>query len=146
MWLSPLRQWRSWVVGMALLVGPVLVYVGLGMLWLWERGWVVCTVAAVLWVIAGVAFSVLASRWTKTSRSLMPPLDWNSPQTFSPLDRDAWKIVQDEAEQGETLTFDVLLGCRCLHRHRPPANETPRRALSSARRPTRSTTSRWSSS
>ena len=95
---------------MALLVGPVLVYVGLGMLWLWERGWVVCTVAAVLWVVAGVAFSVLASRWTKTSRSLMPPLDWDSPQTFSPLDRDAWKIVQDEADQGETLTFDVLLG------------------------------------
>jgi uncharacterized protein len=107
--VSPLRHWRSWVL-VALLVGPVLAYVGLGMLWLWERGWVVCTVAAVVWVIAGVAFSVLASRWTKTSRSLMPPLDWNSPQTFSPLDRDAWKIVQDEADQGESLTFDVLLG------------------------------------
>jgi predicted GTPase len=107
--VSPLRQWRSWVL-VALLVGPVLVYVGLGMLWLWERGWVVCTVAAVIWVVAGVAFSVLASRWTKTSRSLMPPLDWDSPQTFSPLDRDAWKLVQEEADQGETLTFDVLLG------------------------------------
>jgi uncharacterized protein len=107
--VSPLRQWRSWVL-VALLVGPVLVYVGLGMVWLWERGWVICTAAAVIWVIAGVAFSVLASRWTKTSRSLMPPLDWDSPQTFSPLDRDAWKLVQDEADQGETLTFDVLLG------------------------------------
>jgi hypothetical protein len=107
--VSPLRQWRSWVL-VALLVGPVLVYVGLGMIWLWERGWVVCTAAAVIWVVAGVAFSVLASRWTKTSRSLMPPLDWDSPQTFSPLDRDAWKIVQDEADQGESLTFDVLLG------------------------------------
>ena len=106
---SPLRHWRSWVL-VALLVGPVLFYVGLGMLWLWERGWVICTVAAVLWVAAGVAFSVLASRWTKTSRSLMPPLDWDSPQTFSPLDRDAWKLVQEEADQGETLTFDVLLG------------------------------------
>ena len=40
----------------------------------------------------------------------MPPLDWDSPQTFSPLDRDAWKIVQDEADQGESLTFEVLLG------------------------------------
>ena len=106
---SPLKQWRSWVL-VTLLVGPVLVYVGLGMIWLWERGWVICTVAAVLWVVAGVVFSVLASRWTKTSRSLMPPLDWDSPQTFSPLDRDAWKIVQDEADQGESLTFDVLLG------------------------------------
>ncbi len=107
--VSPLRQWRSWVL-VGLLVGPVLVYVGLGMLWLWERGWIACTVAAVLWVIAGVAFSVLASRWTKTARSLMPPLDWDSPQTFSPLDRDAWALVQEEADQGETLTFDVLLG------------------------------------
>jgi uncharacterized protein len=107
--VSPLRQWRSWVL-VGLLVGPVLVYVGLGMLWLWERGWLICTIAAVVWVVAGVAFSVLASRWTKTSRPLMPPLDWDSPQTFSPLDRDAWKLVQDEADQGETLTFDVLLG------------------------------------
>jgi hypothetical protein len=80
------------------------------MLWLWEHGWVVCTIAAVLWVVAGVAFSVLASRWTKTSRPLMPPLDWDSPRTFAPLDRDAWKLVQEEADQGETLTFDVLLG------------------------------------
>jgi predicted GTPase len=107
--VSPLKQWRSWVL-VLLLVGPVLVYVGLGMLWLWERGWIVCTIAAVLWVVAGVAFSVLASLWTKSSRPLMPPLDWDSPQTFAPLDRDAWKLVQDEADQGETLTFDVLLG------------------------------------
>jgi uncharacterized protein len=107
--VNTLRQWRSWVL-VALLVGPVLVYVGLGMLWLWERGWIVCTIAAVLWVVAGVAFSILAARWTKTSRSLMPPLDWDAPQTFSPLDRDAWKLVQEEADQGETLTFDVLLG------------------------------------
>jgi predicted GTPase len=107
--VNTLRQWRSWVL-VALLVGPVLAYVGLGMLWLWERGWIVCTIAAVLWVVAGVAFSILAARWTKTSRPLMPPLDWDAPQTFSPLDRDAWKLVQEEADQGETLTFDVLLG------------------------------------
>jgi predicted GTPase len=40
----------------------------------------------------------------------MPPLDWDSPQTFSPRDRDAWKLVQDEADRGEALTFEVLLG------------------------------------
>jgi hypothetical protein len=106
---SPLRQWRSWVLGL-LLVGPVLAYVGLGMLWLWERGWVACTIAAVLWLAAGGLFSLLAARWTTTARSLMPPLDWDSPSTFAPLDRDAWKLVQDEAEQGEKLSFDVLLG------------------------------------
>ena len=62
--MNPLKQWRSWVL-VLLLVGPVLVYIGLGMLWLWERGWVVLSVATVLWVVAGVAFSVLAARWTK---------------------------------------------------------------------------------
>jgi predicted GTPase len=93
-----------------LLVGPVLAYVGLGMLWLWERGWIACTVAAVIWLAAGGAFSVLASRWTKTTRSLIPPLDWDSPQTFSPLDRAAWKIVQEQADQGENVPYDALLG------------------------------------
>ncbi|MFI5460646.1 MAG: GTPase [Isosphaerales bacterium] len=107
--MSPLKQWRSWVLVM-LLVGPVLAYVGLGMIWLWERGWVACTVAAVLWLAAGGAFSLLASRWTKTTRPLMPPLDWDAPQTFSPRDRDAWKLVEDEADHGEKLSFDVLLG------------------------------------
>jgi hypothetical protein len=107
--VSALWRWRSWVL-VGLLVGPVLAYVSLGMLWLWERGWVACTVAAVLWLAAGGAFSVLAARWTKTARQLLPPLDWDSPQTFSPLDRDAWKLVQQEADETESLTFDVLLG------------------------------------
>jgi hypothetical protein len=104
-----MRHWRTMVLAL-LLVGPILVYVGLGMLWLWEQGWVACTIAAVVWVIAGVVFSILAARWTKTERPILPPLDWDSPQTFSPLDRDAWNLVQEEADQGETLSFDVLLG------------------------------------
>jgi hypothetical protein len=93
-----------------LLVGPVLAYVGLGMLWLWERGWVACTVAAVLWLLCGGIFSILAARWTKTTRPILPPLDWESPHLFSPLDRDAWKLVQEEAEKGESLAYDALLG------------------------------------
>jgi hypothetical protein len=88
---------------------PVLAYVGLGMLWLWERGWVICLVAAGVWLAAGGVFSVLAARWTKAARPLLPPLDWASPQTFSPLDRDAWRLVQEEAEQGEKITFEALL-------------------------------------
>ena len=107
--MSALWRWRSWVL-VLLLVGPVLAYVGLGMLWLWERGWVACTIAAVLWLLAGGIFSILAARWTKTARPLLPPLDWDSPHLFSPLDRDAWKLVQEEAEKGESLSFDVLLG------------------------------------
>ena len=39
----------------------------------------------------------------------MPPLDWESPQTFSPLDRDAWKLVQDAADEGDKLSYESLL-------------------------------------
>ena len=107
--VSSLWRWRSWVL-VLLLVGPVLAYVGLGMLWLWERGWVACTVAAVIWLLSGGVFSILAARWTKTARPILPPLDWESPHLFAPLDRDAWKLVQEEAEKGETLAYDALLG------------------------------------
>jgi hypothetical protein len=107
--VSALWRWRSWVL-VLLLVGPVLAYVGLGMLWLWERGWIACTIAAVLWLLAGGVFSILAARWTKTARPILPPLDWESPHLFSPLDRGAWKLVQEEAEKGESLAYDALLG------------------------------------
>jgi uncharacterized protein len=106
--MSPLKQWRSWVL-VVLLVGPVFIYAALGMRWLWDRGWLVLTVASVLWLFSGVLFAILAARWTKTSRPMMPPLDWDAPQTFAPLDREAWKIVQAEADQGESLVFEVLL-------------------------------------
>jgi hypothetical protein len=106
--MNPIQNWRSWVLVM-LLVLPVLAYVSLGMLWLWERGWVLCLVAAGAWLAAGGVFSVLAARWTKAARPLLPPLDWDSPRTFAPLDREAWKLVQAEAEQGEKMTFETLL-------------------------------------
>jgi predicted GTPase len=106
------------------------------MLWLWDRGWVACTVAAVLWLLAGGVFSVLAARWTKTARELLPPLDWDSPHTFSPLDRDAWKLVQEEADRTEELSYEAMLesdvyidtGRRLMARlaaHYHPANSEP---------------------
>src|SRR5271157_3931833 len=107
--MNPIRQWRIWVL-VLLLIGPVLVYLGLGMLWLWQRGWVVATAAAGIWIAAGGLFAVLAARWTKAANPLMPPLDWDSPQTFSPRDREAWKLVQEEADQGENLPYESLLG------------------------------------
>ena len=106
--MNPLKQWRSWVLAL-LLVGPVLVYMTLGMLWLYDKGWIILSLATSLWVIAGIAFSILAARWTKSSHPMMPPLDWEAPQTFSPLDRDAWQIVQEAADRGESLTYEALL-------------------------------------
>jgi hypothetical protein len=107
--VSPLKQWRSWVLAV-LLVGPVLAYVGLGTLWLWQHGWLILGVATTLWVIAGLAFALLAARWTRTTHPIMPPLDWDSPQTFTPLDRQAWELVRKEADRGEAVSYETLMG------------------------------------
>ncbi len=106
--MNPLKQWRYWLL-VLLLVGPILAYMGLGMLWLWEHGWVVLGIATTVWVLAGILFSILAARWTRSQHPVLPPLDWESPQTFSPLDRDAWKIVQEVADEGDKLPYESLL-------------------------------------
>ena len=58
--MNPLKQWRYWLL-VVLLVGPILAYMGLGMLWLWERGWIVLAGATTVWVLAGILFSILAA-------------------------------------------------------------------------------------
>ena len=104
--ISILKQWRVWVLAV-LLIGPVLAYVAFGTIWLWERGWL--WFAALLWIAAGTVFSILAARWTKNVHPIMPPLDWESPSTFSPRDREAWKIVEQESDTGETLAMEALV-------------------------------------
>lgn len=100
-----LRNWRSWLL-LALLLGPILAYMGFGALWLWEHGWILPAGAA--WILSGIVFSVLASRWTKSSRELLPPIDWDAPQTFSPHDRKAWELVQEEATHGDEMALESL--------------------------------------
>src|SRR5262249_11625741 len=85
-------------------------YMGMGMLWLWERGWLVLGIATTLWVSAGILFSILAARWTHSSHPVLPPLDWEAPQTFSPRDRDAWKLVEEAADEGDQLPYAALMG------------------------------------
>jgi hypothetical protein len=104
---SILKQWRAWVL-VLLLVGPVLAYVAFGTVWLWERGWL--WMAALLWIAAGTLFSFLAARWTRHVHPIMPPLDWDSPRTFTPRDREAWRIVEEESETGESLAMEALIG------------------------------------
>lgn len=101
-----LRNWRAWVL-LVLLVGPILAYMGFGMLWLYARGWLV--VAGALWVASGMVFAYLAARWTGSRRELLPPIDWDAPQTFAKIDRDAWSIVEAEAERGEAVALDALV-------------------------------------
>ncbi len=100
-----LRNWRAWVLGV-LLVGPVLAYVGFGALWLMEHGWLFG--AGALWIASGIVFAVLAARWTRAQRELLPPLDWDAPHTFSQFDRESWTLVEDEAERGDALGMRAL--------------------------------------
>ena len=53
-------------------------------------------------------FTVLASRWTRASRPLLPPIDWDAPQTFTPFDREAWTLVEQEADKSDTLALASL--------------------------------------
>ena len=102
-----LRNWRPWVL-IVLLIGPFAVYIFLGFLWLKERGWAWLTAATAIWIVAGVAWQYLATRWTKSKRQIMPPIDWDAPETFSEHDRKAWGLVQEEAGKGETLAMEQL--------------------------------------
>jgi predicted GTPase len=100
-----LRNWRAWVL-LILLVGPILAYIGFGALWLQARGWLL--IAGVIWIASGIAFAFLASRWTKSTQPVLPPLDWDAPRTFSPKDRQAWILVEETAEQGDSVSMEVL--------------------------------------
>ncbi len=101
-----LRNWRAWVL-LILLVGPILAYMGFGMLWLFAKGWLF--IAGAVWVASGMVFAYFAARWTKSQRELLPPIDWDAPQTFAKIDRDAWAIVEAEAERGEAVSLDALV-------------------------------------
>jgi predicted GTPase len=101
------KSWRAWVL-LVLLVGPILAYIGFGALWLMERHWLL--IAGALWIASGIVFAILAARWTKSTRELLPPIDWDAPQTFAPTDRQAWELVEQEAEQGDAIAMDALSG------------------------------------
>ncbi len=101
-----LREWRAGVL-LLLFFGPFLAYIGFGTLWLYEQGWIIPAVLG--WIAAGGLFALLAARWTTSARTILPPLDWDAPHTFSPLDRSAWQIVEDEAQASEALAMEALI-------------------------------------
>ncbi|MDX2038060.1 MAG: hypothetical protein SFX72_15535 [Isosphaeraceae bacterium] len=103
-----LANWRSIVLAL-LFAGPFLVYVGFGLLWLRRFGWWGPTIAGLVWMVTGVAFSILASRWTKRGGQVLPYLDEHAPETFSPLDEVAWRVVRQEAESVDALEASSLI-------------------------------------
>ncbi|WP_435008152.1 GTPase [Tundrisphaera lichenicola] len=102
-----LKNWRWWVL-IVLFLGPYLGFMGLGFLWLKERGWVWVSVAGGISIVAGVAFTLLMSRWTKSPKAFLPPIDWDAPHTFSEFDRQAWALVEAESERGDSLDMAAL--------------------------------------
>ncbi|WP_233578323.1 GTPase [Tautonia sociabilis] len=102
-----LRNWRIWVL-IALIVVPFGLYVVLGSLWLLEHGWAWATAVAIGWIGSYGLFAFLADRWTRSSESLLPPLDWEAPQTFTPRDRAAWAIVEEMARRSDNAAIESL--------------------------------------
>ena len=102
-----LQNWRSWVL-LLLFVAPYLVFMGLGFLWLWEHGRAWMLAIGALSILSGIAVALLMARWTKSTRSFLPPLDWDAPGTFSDFDRQAWALVEAEAELGDSLEMADL--------------------------------------
>ena len=102
-----LKNWRSWIL-LLLFFGPFLLYIGLGFLWLKNQGWIWVTAAGLISLATGVIFTLLLTRWTKSKTAFLPPLDWDSPQTFTDFDRKAWGLVEAEAEQGDSLAMEKL--------------------------------------
>ncbi len=103
-----LKNWRSWLL-IVLFVGPYVAFMGLGFLWLKERGWLWVTVAGTISIVCGVVFTLLMSLWSKSPRAFLPPIDWDAPQTFTEFDRRAWALVEAEAVLGESVDMAALL-------------------------------------
>ena len=97
--------WRAWLL-VFLLGGPVVAYVIFGALWLHEHGWLL--IAGGIWVFTGVIFGILGARWTRAVNPVLPPINWDAPQTFAKIDRDAWTLVEAEADAGDNVSLDKL--------------------------------------
>jgi uncharacterized protein len=102
-----LKNWRSWVL-LLLFVGPYLMFMGFGFLWLLEQGRAWILAAGSLSILSGIAVALLLSRWTKSTKSFLPPLDWDAPETFTDFDRRAWALVEAEADLGDSLEMAQL--------------------------------------
>jgi hypothetical protein len=97
--------WRGILLA-SLYVVPLVVYLCLGALWLFENG--LLLYGLVGWLICTIIFSILSKRWLRHTDKILPPLDWEKPWTFAPRDSQAWTIVQETAERGSELTLERL--------------------------------------
>jgi hypothetical protein len=91
-----------------LFFGPIMTYVTFGAFWLRERGWGLYGFGA--WLCCGLLFGFLSVHWTRVRRqAVLPAIDWTAPDTFAPIDREAWAVVEREAELSESLSATELV-------------------------------------
>lgn len=97
-----LRRWMAMLWGMSLLVLPFLLLLPLGLLWLWQQGWLLwwLLVAAVL-AFVGYLPALWTRRRAGKGQPESPPDDEaavSEPgEDWSPRDLDAWQEVQSVA-------------------------------------------------
>ncbi len=100
-----LKNWRFWILS-ALMLGPPAVFIGLGWVWVTERGWAL--IAFFAWLLFGLLFGILSVVWTKSTKPVLTPIDWSAPRTFAPRDREAWSIVMAEAAGADRVSIAAL--------------------------------------
>ena len=77
---------------------------------------------------------MLAARWTRIHQPVLPPLDWDAPRRSRPSDRQAWDLVEEAAEQGDTVAMETLSEVDIYIGDRPAAGAATGRPLPSALR------------
>ena len=99
-------QWRAWVL-LILFFGPILAYMGFGTIWLWET-----------WLARDCHRDLdrrrrplLAARGDldQERRADHAAARLGLSRHLLPRDREAWKIVEAEADSGESLPMESLI-------------------------------------
>lgn len=93
-----LWSWRVWVL-VACFVLPLLGFIGVGALWLHERGWLGWS-GLVFFAGEALAF-FLFRRWLQGERAVLPQPATQPPPEFSPHEEAAWSVVQEHIARVE---------------------------------------------
>ena len=99
-------DWRMAILAL-LFLGPFAIFVGLGWAWVHERGWALQAFGA--WILVSILFSLLSVHGPGPAALCSPPWTRSAPQTFAPRDREAWNLVQADAEGAERATPEELI-------------------------------------
>ena len=121
-----LRNWRAWIL-LILFGGPVLIYMGLGGLWLY-RARLGGFYAFSAWVTAGDRLRLPGAKPLDQgpSRELLPPIDLGRPRDVRPARPPrSGEPRPGGVEPGRDRADREPPGVRYLHRHRPGARHPP---------------------